>query len=321
MARMTARPPAEPTPPPAAPAIDHGAAMRWLLLGTMAVWGLNLSVVKLLIGRFEPMQVALLRMLVAAVAITVVLHWRRLPWPRFDRRQGALVAVCAVLMVYLNQILFTEGVARTTATNAALIIALNPLVSALVAALLLGDALTPRRIGGVVLGFSGVAMVVLHKPGAALGRGGIGDALVLASVASWVLGGALVRRLAHERDSSAVSWAVHGAGTLMLLLHVGLPLLLLPSAGLGAGWARFTFADAGLLVLSGVFATALGALVWNRALVTLGVARTALYVYWVPIFGVLFGVALLGEPLTPWHLGGLAAVLAGTWLGTGGHHR
>jgi drug/metabolite transporter (DMT)-like permease len=298
-----------------ASAPEGTAAMRWLLLATMAVWGLNLSVVKLLIERFEPMLIAVLRMAVAAIAISVVLYWRRLPWPRFTPRELGLVAVCAVLMVYLNQFLFTEGVARTAATNAALIIALNPLVSALVAALLLGDRMTPRRLAGVALGFGGVAMVVLNRSGAALATGGVGDALVLASVLSWVLGGALVRGLATGRDSAAVSWAVHGTGTLMLAADL-LLLRPLPLAGL----ARFGVVDAGLLVLSGVFATGIGALVWNRALVTLGVARTSLYVYWVPIFGVAFGVLLLGEPLTLWHLGGLAGVLAGTWLGTGGGH-
>ena len=311
---MTPTPPPETTDPTRA--AQGAAAVRWLLLATMAVWGLNLSVVKLLIERFEPMLVAVLRMTVAAVAITVVLCWRRLPWPRFTPREFGLVAVCAVLMVYLNQFLFTEGVARTAATNAALVIALNPLVSALAAALLLGDRLTPRRVAGVALGFGGVAMVVLHRQGATLATGGLGDALVLASVLSWVLGGALVRRLAAGRDTASVSWAVHGTGTLMLAAD----LLLLRPVPL-AGLARFGAVDAGLLVLSGVFATAIGALVWNRALVTLGVARTALYTYWVPIFGVAFGVLLLGEPLTAWHLAGLAAVLAGTWLGTGGHPR
>ena len=71
-----------------------------------------------------------------------------------------------------------------------------------------------------------------------------------------------------------------------------------------------------LLVLSGLLASALGSLVWHRALTTLGVARTALYAYWVPIFGVGFAVLVLGEPLTVWHGLGLAGVLSGTWLGT-----
>ena len=203
---------------------------------------------------------------------------------------------------------------RTAAANAALIISLNPLISTLVGALLLGDRLSPSRLAGVLLGFGGVAAVVLNRPGAALGHGSLGDLLVLGSVLTWVGGGVLVQRLARQFDSAVVSAVVFAIGTTLLLAHVAMDSsLLLPSP------AVFTPGTVVLLVLSGLLASALGALVWNRALTTLGVARTALYAYWVPIFGVAFAVLLLGEPLTVWHGIGLAGVLSGTWLGTRPH--
>jgi drug/metabolite transporter (DMT)-like permease len=288
--------------------------MRWLLLGTMAVWGANLSVVKLLFESLEPMLVAVLRMAVSAVALAAVVYWRGLRWPPLRRSQWLTLAGCAVLMVYLNQIFFTEGVARTPAANAALIIALNPLVSSLVAAGLLGDRLTRSRIAGVVLGFGGVAAVVLHRPGAALGSSGLGDLLLFGSVMTWVLGGVLVQRLARELDSGLISAVVGVIGTVLLAVHLGLR-----PAPVVVDWPRITVGTVALLVVSSLLATAVGALVWNRGLVVLGVARTALYAYWVPIFGVLFAVLLLGEPLSVWHGVGLAAVLGGTWLGTRRH--
>jgi len=288
--------------------------MRWLLLGTMAAWGANLAVVKLLFETFEPMLLALLRMGISAITLVIVVRWRGLPWPRLRRRQWAQLLACAVVMIYLNQIFFTEGVSRTAAANAALIIALNPLVSALTAALLLGDRLTPARIAGIVLGFSGVAAVVLHRPGAALGDGGLGDLLCFGSVLTWVLGGVMVQRLSREIDSGLISAILGVIGTALLALHLGLR----PTAVV-LHWSKITPGTVALLVVSSLLATAIGALVWNRALVVLGVARTALYAYWVPIFGVLFAVLLLGEPLTIWHGVGLAAVLGGTWLGTRSH--
>ena len=302
-------------PPQAAkPADSAGTAMRLMLLATMAVWGGNLSVVKLLIDWLEPMWVSVLRMTVASVALWVVLGFRGLPWPRTTPRQAGMFVVCAVLMVYLNQLGFTLGVQRTAAANAALIISLNPLVSALMAAWLLGDRLTPARLAGVALGFGGVAVVVLHRPGAALGSGSLGDLLVFGSVVAWVSGGVLVQRLARQFDSAVVSAVVFVIGTALLLVHVALDSrLLLPSP------AVFTPGTVFLLVVSGLLASALGSLVWNRALTTLGVARTALYAYWVPIFGVGFAVVVLGEPLTLWHGLGLAGVLSGTWLGTRAH--
>jgi len=307
-AALTSAPPISPPPAPA------GNAMRLMLLATMAVWGGNLSVVKLLIAQFDPLWVSTLRMVVASLALLAVLRWRGLAWPRLGRRQALLFVACALLMVYLNQLCFTLGVQRTAASNAALIISLNPLVSALVAALFLGDRLTPARLAGIVIGFGGVAAVVLHRPGAAFGHGSLGDLLVLGSVLTWVCGGALVQRLARQFDSAVVSAVVFTLGTAMLVLHLAIaPGIAAPDP------ARLTVGLAVLLAASGLLASAWGALVWNRALTTLGVARTALYAYWVPIFGVGFAVGLLGEPLTLWHGVGLAGVLGGTWLGTRSH--
>jgi drug/metabolite transporter (DMT)-like permease len=70
------------------------------------------------------------------------------------------------------------------------------------------------------------------------------------------------------------------------------------------------------VLFSGLAATAFGNIVWNRAIATIGVARTAIFLYWVPIFGVAFAALLLGEALSWWHLLGFVAVMGGTWLGT-----
>ena len=92
---------------------------------------------------------------------------------------------------------------RTPAANAALIIALNPLVSSLVAAGLLGDRLTRSRIAGVVLGFGSVVAVVLNRPGAALGSTGLSDALLFGSVRA-------VDLLRTPRRGPATAWALTG---------------------------------------------------------------------------------------------------------------
>lgn len=293
-------------------------ALRALLLGTMAAWGANLAVVKLLLEVMEPLLVSVLRMAVAAVAVSAVVAWQvgrgRMAWPPLTRRQWWALAGCAFLMVYLNQILFTQGVAGTAAANAALIIALNPLVSSLVAAVLLRDRLTPQRIAGVALGFGGVAAVVLHRPGMALGGPGLGDLLVFGAIVTWVLGGVMVQRLARGIDPLLISAVLNVFGAAMLLLH----LVVRPSPPV-LDVARLGWLTGTLVLVSGLLATALGGIVWNRALMVLGVARASLYAYWVPIFGVGFAVLLLGEPLTIWHGVGLVAVLGGTWIGTRGH--
>ena len=277
----------------------------------MLLWGVNVSAVKTLTASFEPLPLAALRMMVACVALTAIVLWRRGGVPRIGRAQLAAMTGCAVLMVYGNQILFAEGLLRSTATNGALIMALSPLVSGLLAALVFGERFSMRRVCGVTLGFAGVVAVVLSHPGAGLSRGGVGDLLLAGSVVSFAVGGVGVQRLARQIDPLSMSWVIYLIGTLMLVVHTvaGPSVLsadtLLP--GLGP-WA--------LVLFSGIAATAAGNLIWNRAIATIGVARTAVFLYWVPVFGVAFAALLLGEVLTWWHLVGFIAVMTGTWLGT-----
>lgn len=281
------------------------------MLLAMLVWGVNVSVVKALTTSFETLPLSALRMGVACCALSAIVLWRRGGIPRLTARQLAVMAGCAFLMVYGNQILFAQGLLRSTATNGALIMALSPLVSALMAALVFGERFTPRRMAGVALGFMGVAAVVLSHPGAGLSSAGIGDLMLALSVVSFAIGGVGVQRLARQIDPLSISWVIYVIGTLMLVVHTVLGPSRLGTAQLFPGawpWA--------LVLFSGIAATAAGNLIWNRAISVIGVARTAVFLYWVPVFGVLFAALLLGEVLTWWHLFGFAAVMTGTWLGT-----
>lgn len=282
-----------------------------VLLLAMLVWGLNVPVVKALTAWFDPILLAVVRMVVASVALTAVLLWKRCPLSALRGRSLAVIVVCAVLMVYLNQILFAEGLHRSTATNAALIMALSPLVSAMLAVVAFGERLTPQRLAGVVLGFTGVAAVVLSHPGSRITTAGVGDLLLVASVASFAAGGAIVQGLAQRMHPLVISWAIYLIGTLLLLLQAGMDATPVSLAAVFPGWWPWA-----LVLFSGVLATAVSNLAWNAAIARIGVARTAVFLYWVPVFGVAFAALFLGEQLTPWHLAGFAAVMAGTYLGT-----
>jgi len=295
------------TPPPGA---TPAAVQGWMLLA-MVLWGVNVSAVKALTTSFESLPLAALRMAVACVALSAIVLWRRGGVPALGARQLAAMTGCAFLMVYANQILFAQGLLRSTATNGALIMALSPLVSALMAALVFRESLTPRRMLGVALGFAGVAAVVLSHPGAGLSRAGIGDLMLALGVVSFAIGGVGVQRLARQIDPLSISWVIYMIGTAMLVLHTLLGPSRLGTAELFPGawpWA--------LVLFSGIAATAAGNLIWNRAISVIGVARTAVFLYWVPVFGVAFAALLLGEALTWWHLLGFVAVMSGTWLGT-----
>jgi drug/metabolite transporter (DMT)-like permease len=289
---------------------NHPLVVQMTLIAAMAIWGLNVAAVKVLTQFFDPMAVAALRMIVACMALTLIVVWRRCGLPALSWRKGGAIVVCALLMVYFNQILFAEGLLRSTATNGAHIMVLSPLVSALFAAVAFRERLTISRMAGMLLGFLGVVSVVLSHPGASLSMAGAGDLMLVAAVVSFSAGGAMVQRLARELPPLTISWMIYVTGSFFLIVHASLKLPMSDIAGLfpgGLPWACILF--------SGVLATAISNSVWNRAIARIGVARTAIFFYWVPIFGVAFAVVLLGERLTFWHLFGCLAVMGGTYLG------
>lgn len=287
------------------------SAVQGLMIAAMVMWGLNFTLVKLLTTRFEPMLMASLRMGIAAAGLGAILCWSHVGKVTASTRQWLGLVVCAGLMVYGNQVAFANGMQRSTATNAALIMALSPLVSALMAALVFRERMTLPRVVGVALGLGGVVVVVLSHPGAGLSSAGIGDLQVAASVVSFAAGGVVLQRLARGLPALWISFVIFVLGTAMLVLHTVAGPTLLSVATVFPSWDTWA-----LLLLSSLGATAFGNAVWNQAIATIGVARTAVFLYWTPIFGVAFAALLLGESLSWWHLVGFVAVMAGTWLGT-----
>jgi len=299
---------------PSARAASRGAGEGWrayaLLLGAMAIWGVNLSAVKALTGALDVLTVAAVRMVVAALALTALLFLRRERLPVLRARDLLALTACALFMVYGNQILFAGGLSRTTATNGALIMSLGPLVSTLLAALVLREPLGARRLTGVAIGFAGVALVILNRPGAQLGGGSVGDLLILSSLVCFASGGIAVQKLSKRFTVLQISVVIHLVGSTLLVLHAALS----PGARL-ADLAEASVTTWSLILYSGVLATALAAVVWNLSIARLGAARTAMGFYWVPIFGVGFAVAFMGEAVTGWHLVGLVGVILGSRLG------
>ncbi len=305
-------------PPPVTSAVGRNASesghrLSALLLLVTALWGLNMTTLKVVASYFHPSVMATERAAVAAVFMGAMIWLQRRTRrrTRMNRRQLATVVACAVLMVYLNQILISSGLLRTTATNGSVAIALSPLVSSLMAAVILRERFGPMRLAGVLLGFGGVLVVVLHSSGARLADAGLGDAMVVGSVVTFAIGGVLIQRLARETDALHASAMIYACGTLMLALHT---VVVGAAPGLAAWFPGFW--PLLLVLFSSLVATAFGNLAWNHAIVKIGVARVSLWFYWVPVFGVGFAALLLGETLSIWHGVGLMAVVAGTALGT-----
>lgn len=282
---------------------------RGVLLLVMGIWGLNLPVLKWLTGYFDVVLLAGLRIAAGSLVLFCLLR------PAAGRTERSWppcwwLLAGGFLTIYAYQLLVTEGVRRSSATNSALVTALHPILAAAVGYTLLRERLSGRCWVGAVLGLAGVVMVVLQSATSGVARAGEGELLLALGLVLYCGGAILMQQLLQRWETVFVSVAVHSTGAALLLAQVIL-----------GGWVNGelpTMPPFGwpwvILLISGALSTGVAGLLWNSAVSKDGASRVSMWLSWVPIFGIAAAALLLGEPLTWWHLAGLMFVLLGTHL-------
>jgi drug/metabolite transporter (DMT)-like permease len=211
-------------------------------------------------------------------------------WERVSRGDLLKLAACALLGVTLNQLLFFEGLARSTATNAVVIGATIPVLTAGIAIAVGTERATLRRVLGLCCALAGALGVVLFgRPHGQLGFG-TGELLLLGNSTAYALYLVVSRPLFHRyRTDTAITW-IFAFGALMLLPLGIRPLLHeLPVAPLSA------YASLAYIVLGPtVAAYFLNGFALRRAPSSL----VAVYIYMQPVVGAVVAARWLDEKLT-----------------------
>lgn len=202
------------------------------------------------------------------------------------------------------------GLARSTPTNAALLIVVEPLTLLLLGPALLDERLSRREWLGAGCALAGALLVVVNGvPGVTERivphwRGDLLLALSGVAYAAYSLLGrpVLARQPALLVTARSLFWGVPA-----LLPLAGLEWI----AGPGPAW---TPAAVTATLYLGVVITALGYLAWNWALERTTAARAAIFLNLQPVVGAALGIAWLGEPVTPFTVVGGLLVVAGLLL-------
>lgn len=281
------------------------APRTWAMLALLAansIWGTTFVATKAILERIPPLTLASMRFAIAVVVLLLLLAW-------LGRRPvlngtTALMGLVGVLAVYACQNL---GLAFTDAANGALIHGGIPIFTVLIAARVLGEHLSGRRLIGVTLSLFGVAAVVLHGSVDGFGLSAIGDGLVLASALGLAAYLVLGRR-AYGGDTSLE--LVSGVAIFGLLF-----LLPLSAVELGVhGMEQPTPTDLFGLTYLGAAASALAFVLWAFGLRHLEAGQAAIFANLNPLVGVIAAAMVLGEPVSSTQLAGGVLILSGVWL-------
>jgi O-acetylserine/cysteine efflux transporter len=270
-----------------------------LLVVIDLIWGFNLIASKVGVNHFPPVFFTALRFTILGVLLLPFLRWHP------GRMQRLLVA--AALSGGLQFALLFMGLAETAHVGSvAIATQLGVPFTTLMSVLFLGEVIHWRRGLGIVLAFAGVA-VIAFQPGLLEHRSGL--ALVVASTLVGSLGLVAVKRLGASLDAlELMAWFAWSAVPLLFLLSFWLEdgqRASLFSAGARA-WAALLYT---VIVSSLVAHTSFYWLVRRYPVSSLS-PLTLLS----PVFGVAFGVLLLGDPLTPRIVGGGLLTLGGVLI-------
>jgi drug/metabolite transporter (DMT)-like permease len=275
-----------------------------LMVALTALWGFQQVAIKLTAPDVSLVMQAALRTILAAGLLLAWARWRGIA---LFSRDGTLAAGIGAGLLFGGEFVFIyAGLEHTAASRMVVFIYLAPIVTALgVHWLVPGEHLSRAQWAGVLLSFAGVALAFGEGFLAAQGATLIGD---LFGVIAAVLWGATTVLIRATRLSQASA-----AKTLFCQLAVSAPLLLVASLALGeAGVVALTPFAAASLVYQGAIVAFASYLVWFWLLTRYLAGRLAVFSFMTPLFGVLAGVAVLGEPLRPAFAG--AALLVGAGI-------
>ena len=277
------------------------------LVGVVVVWAGSFSAIKAALDEgVAAIDIAILRYAVAAPGFAFIL-WRARGLPGLTRRDAIRVAAAGMLVVVGYHLFLNFGTRHTTSGVAALVVALAPGITVVLAVALGLDRIRFRHVVGLTLAFTGVVVVVGLGSGQSLSfEIAQGPLLVLGAPISFALYNVILKPLLGRYDLLALTAASSLVGT------IGLLPLVRPSTVDAVADASPEVA--GLVLYLGVLGTLLGYIAWNAGLRGLGPTRAVTYAYAIPPLAVLFGAILLDETITAWLVLGAALVVGGIVL-------
>jgi drug/metabolite transporter (DMT)-like permease len=279
------------------------------LVAVPAIWGGTFVAGKHVVQTFSPMMGSFARYVIACVALLVAAFVLEGGLPRLSRQQLVSTFLLGLLGVFAYNLFFMAALERLPGSRAALIIALNPVITIAISAIVFHDRLSPRRWTGVGIALFGVWIVISHGDIASVASAGVGagELYMLAAVTSWALYTIIGRKVLGGLSPLAATNYAALWGTLLLAL-VAAPELR------GLSLAQFDWLMVGALLYLGVGGTALAFVWYYTSIKKFGTAVASIFNNLVPVFGVAISVSLLGESLLTSMLVGGAIAIAGVMM-------
>ncbi|MFT0849377.1 DMT family transporter [Achromobacter sp. F4_2707] len=270
-----------------------------------AIWGSSFLFMHLSVGEFGPFALVEVRLGLGAVFLMIFACLRgrlNVIW-----RHLRHISIMGVFAAGLPFLCFNIAAQTVPASFMAVINAITPLFGALIARIWLKEQLTRWRIVGLMIGFTGIVVLVWND--LSFDAGGMGTGILICLTASLSYGYAASYTTRFLKGVDPLALAA-GSVTAAALVLLPLAIYTWPTTPVSAtAW--------GSALALALLCTGLAYLIYYGLIDRVGATRSITVTFLVPLFGIFWGVVILNEPLGLRMLAGTAIVLLGTLLATG----
>lgn len=263
----------------------------FLMLLAVVIWAANFSVIKIALREFTPLSFNGPRLTIASLLLLFFL-WRkerRLDLPKADLWK---VAVLGIVGNTFYQLLFINGIHRTTASKTSLVMTMTPIFIALLSAVFIRERIHWAGWLGILMAFLGLYLVIFGRPAilSLANRNLQGDLLILFGNLFWAIYTVFSKPLLKKMSPLRLTTFTLAIGTLFYL-----PLTIRETAAFP--WRSLSKQSWAALLFSAVFAIAVSYVVWYSSVKRVGNTKTGIYGNITPVFTVFFAYLFLGESI------------------------
>lgn len=276
-----------------------------MALVCVLIWGSTFVVSKELLSFLQPVQLMLMRFVMAYIALSFVR-----PGFYFKPKEEWRFVLMALFANTLYCWAENTAISLTQASNVSILVSTSPIITALAMAVLhKEEKLSRSQLGGFAIAFAGVVLVVFNGA-ISLKLNPAGDMLALLAAAFWAAYGFLLRRWSPLYDSALITKKLMFYG-----FWTTLPLVLVQGSAVDFA-SLFQLKHILMLCFLGLVGSAGCYMLWGSAVQKIGVLSANLYINMVPLVTLLVSAAVLGEKITFMGLCGIILVISGMILGT-----
>lgn len=271
------------------------------LLTTFTLWGSLYVVSKFVLGKMPPFTISFVRFTMAFLTLTIL---RKKDTRSIERKDWKYLLIIGGLGYFLAVGAQLLGTKYAGASLASLLNSLNPVTMTVFAALILHEAMTVRKMAGILLALGGVYAILGGSQGAVSVKG---ICFSLFSVLVWSFVSVITRKVTRKYDSLEVT----RCSTLVAAACY------LPAAGIeffrGAEIRADASCAAGLLYM-GIICTGVAYLLWNKSLSVLEASRCSAFYPVQPLVSTILGVVCLHETVGISFVLGAVLIVAGVLI-------